>query len=247
MGGVRAIDLGRERSIAGILVSAGRLYRAHPWLFLTLATAVVAPWDLGVLALTGHGPLGHTRALFTYWLAVSLLSSTFVGPLISALHIHAVAMIGRGERPRLGAVARRGFRVLPVVAAAGAASSVAILVGLLMAILPGLVLMVAFAVGPQAAAVEGKSWFRALGSSRELSAVAPGHAFSLVIAAGLLNYVCVGFARALSPTASSAAPAVVLGIAVQTLVASFTALAFALLYFDLRSRSAAAARQSAPA
>ena len=89
MGGAPRIDLEEERSTPAVLLAAGRLYLAHTWLFLILAAAVVAPWDLAVLALTGHGPLGHTRSLFTYWLAVSLLRSTFVGPLISALHIHA--------------------------------------------------------------------------------------------------------------------------------------------------------------
>ena len=244
---VTRIDLDRECSTPAILVAAGRLYLTYPWLFLILAAAVVAPWDLTVLAVTGHGPLGHTRSIFTYWLAVSLLRSTFVGPPISALHIHAVAIAGRGERPRLGEVARRGVRVLPVAAAAGAASSIAIVIGLLMAVLPGLVLLVAFAVGAQAAAVEDRNWFRALGSSRELTAVAPGHAFALVIAAGVLNYVFLQFARALPLGASSGAPAVLLGIAAETLVASFIAIALALLYYDLKARAAAAASESAPA
>ena len=170
-----------------------------------------------------------------------------MGPLISALHVHAVAIVGRGERPRLGEVARRGVRVLPVAAAAGAASSVAIVIGLLMAVLPGLVLLVAFSVGAQAAAVEGRNWFRALGSSRELTATAPTHVFALLIAAAVLNYVVLQSARALSIGTSSGAPAVLLGIAVETLVASFTAIALALLYFDLKARTAAEARESAPA
>jgi len=116
-----------------------------------------------------------------------------------------------------------------------------------MLVLPGLVLLVAFAVAAQAAAVEGKSWFRALGSSRELTATAPSHVFALVIATGVLNYAFLESARKLSAGASSGASAVLAGIAVETLIASFTALALALLYFDLKGRVPAAASESAQA
>jgi hypothetical protein len=57
------------------------------------------PYDLVVLAATGHGPLGRAHENTVIWLLLNVLSFSLISPLISALHVHAVVMVGQSRRP----------------------------------------------------------------------------------------------------------------------------------------------------
>jgi len=103
--GVPAIDLGRERSVGEILRSALDMYRRYPLLFATLAVGVIAPYELARLAVTGDGPLGSGGSGNAGMLIVfELVYYALVGPLISALHVHAVIEIGAGRGAGRGSV-----------------------------------------------------------------------------------------------------------------------------------------------
>jgi hypothetical protein len=232
-----SIDLNRERSTWAILRATGRLYRDYPWLFLLLALAVIAPWDLIKLAITGVGPFGQFRnASFLERQPLDLLNLSLIGPLVSALHIHAVVMIGKGQRPRFGAVARHGVAVLPTVAVAALIAGVWIEVGLLALLVPGLILWVRLSVVAQAAAVEPEGVRPALRRSWHLTSFDQGHILGLLLIVGALVAGSVLGARALGTGSGSSLGVLALGIAINTIVASFTALTTALLYFDLRAR-----------
>jgi hypothetical protein len=125
----KSIELNRRRSIEEILRLALELYRDYPWLFLILAAAVMAPYDLAVLAVAGRGPLGHARESFAVGTLLTVLNFSLVGPLISALHVHAVVLIGEGRKPLLSRVALSGLRVLPVVSAAEIVTNLGIFAG----------------------------------------------------------------------------------------------------------------------
>jgi hypothetical protein len=237
---MRAITLEVPRSTRQILATTVSLYRWYPALFAVLAVAVIAPYDLVVLAVTGYGPLRHSgESVGTYWL-LHLLTPVLITPLISALHVHAVLAIGEGRRPRLGAVALRGLQVLPVVAAADVMSSIGIALGYLALIVPGILLGLRWAVTAQAAALEGESWLDALRSSRRLTATHYSHVFGLVLLCGIAAEALRLGVRALPLGSSSGAGSVTVGIATDTVIASFVALTLALLYFDLRARPRAA-------
>src|SRR3982074_1050895 len=98
------ITLEEPRSVGGILTATARLYQQFPVLFVTLAVAVMAPYELAVLAATGYGPLRHAHENTGVYLLLLLLKTSLITPLISALHMHAVVVIGEGRRPRLAAV-----------------------------------------------------------------------------------------------------------------------------------------------
>lgn len=229
------IDLSVPRSLGGILRAAGTLYRRYPVLFLVLALAVVAPWDLAVLALTGYGPLHNGGEAAGASALNSLLRISLLSPLISALHVHAVVLAGRGERPRLRTVAAQGLRVLPVVAAASIVSGLGIAVGFVFLVIPGLYLMLRWAVVAQVAAAEPGGWTDALARGSRLTADRFGHVFGVLIVSGVFD-VAVGLAARAVSVGSASAGAVAAGIAAETLTASFGALTLALLYFDLASR-----------
>ena len=108
-----------EPRSAGHLVGAAfELYRRYPLLFLVLAAGVIVPYEAIVLAATGAGPFAHGSLSFGTSSLLTLIELALVGPLVSALHVHAVSEASEGRRPRLVSVARRGLQVLPVVAAA---------------------------------------------------------------------------------------------------------------------------------
>jgi hypothetical protein len=231
------IDLQIQRSIREIVAAMLVLYRRFPLLFTILAMAVVAPYDLAFLGVTGYGPL----ARIAHNLGVSWLN-TFVGDflviaLISALHVHAVVAIGDGRRPRLKAVALRGIQVLPVVAATEVITYVGTLLGFIFLIVPGILLGLRWAVSAQAAALERHGPSAAIDSSRQLTAGHYWHIFGLML---LFAVLAVGVdlgARAIASGDASGAASVCGGVAVQTIVASFSALSLALLYFDLQAQA----------
>jgi hypothetical protein len=198
---------------------------------------VIAVFELATFAITGYGPLrvGHEN-LGVFWL-LTLLRVALVTPLISALHMHAVLRIGEGQRPRLGAVARRGIQVLPVVAAVQVMSDLGIALGFLALIIPGVILTLRWAVVAQVAAIEDRGWLAALEGSRRLTAENYWHIFGLQLLLGVLSEALHLGARAIPLGGSSSAASVTVGIVLETVVASFFALALALLYFDLRARS----------
>jgi hypothetical protein len=233
------IEIDRERSVADIIGAALDMYQSYPLLFLALALGVIAPYQLAVLAINGTGPLAGSAhgSLGAYYLLL-LLDYALVGPLVSALHIHAVISIGQGEEPRLAQIARRGLRVLPVVVAAVIVAGFGIALGFLALIVPGVLLALRWSVVAQVAAVEHEGWIPSLGRSGALTRGHYWHIFGLFVITVVVNGG-LGFAAASLPLGStSGAASVALGIATHTITASFSALTLAILYFDLRARAA---------
>ncbi len=229
-------DLDRPRSLGEILAGAAELYRRFPWLFAVLAFGVIAPWQLAVLAVTGHGPLRESHEGLAASFLVELLRNNLIGPLISALHIHAVMEIGKGRRPRVMTVAHRGLLVLPVVVAAEIVANIGIILGFIALIVPGILLTIRWSVVAQAAAAERIDWSDALRRSSELARGHYGHVFAVFLTVGLLTFALAGLVGLAPLGDSSGAGSVLAGTVLNTVTASFGALTIALLYFDLRAR-----------
>lgn len=224
------------RSAHQLVRAAFELYRRYPLLFLVLAAGVIVPYEVIVLAATGAGPFAHGSLSFGVSSLLTLIESALVGPLVSALHVHAVSEVSEGREPHLLPVARRGLQVLPVVAAAEIIAGLGIFLGFLALIVPGIVLSLRWYVVAQAAAVEHEGWLPALRRSRQLTA---GHYWHLVVFAiyvGLITIVptlLIGFAFGHKTTTVAS---FVIGVALQVFTWSLGALAAALMYFDLRIR-----------
>ena len=235
------VDLTPSRSVWEIVQSTLRLYSQYPWLFFVLAAVVVAPWELLRLIITGYGPLGHFRESFLETRSLDLIDLSIVSPLISVMHIQAVIVIGEGRRPRLGSIVLKGLRMLPVAGAAVVLAGIAIEIGFIALVIPGILLSIRYAVVAQAAAVEQRGVRQAWRSSSELTNGNGWHVFGLFVVGGLpLAGVGIG-AVLLTTGAGTSAGSVALGIALHAIVASFVALAEALLYFDLIARRSGAA------
>ncbi len=230
-----SVDLTRPRSVLEVAGSALALYARYPLLFAALALAVIAPYELIVLAVTHAAPLGqqHTRASTAFTLF--LLDFALVAPLVSALHVNAVALIGSGQQPKLVSVAQQGLRALPVVAAAQIIAGLGIGLGLIALVLPGIILALRWAVVAQVAATERTDWQGALRRSHQLTTNHYVHVFGVLVVASAADYALALGGQAIAGTGHRVG-AVVLGIALVTIARSFTALATAMLFFDLVAR-----------
>lgn len=233
-----AIDLGRPKSVGQVLGDALRCYGRHPGLFAALTLAVVVPYTLIVLLVAGSAPLGQQHLSPSAGAIVVLLGVLLVTPLISALHIHALVVIGEGRQPKLAEVAARGVRVLPVVAAAEVVAGIGIVVGFLLLIVPGVLLLIRWAVVAQTAALERVDWLGALRRSAELTAGDYLHVLAVILIVGLGEQLIKGIGGAIVGSGAGVL-SVLVGIAVDTITLSFAALTTAMLYFDLLARKGA--------
>ena len=219
-----------------LLLAALELYRRYPLLFFALAAGVVIPYELIVLATTGTGSFSRGRLAEGTLLLLGLFDWVLVSPLVSALHIHAVAEVGQGREPQIRPVAIQGLRVLPVVAAAAIISGLGIFLGTVALIVPGIILFLRWVVVAQAAAIEDEGWLPALRRSGELTADHYGHilVFSVCVAVILVVPTLLGSAAFGDHDTSPAS--FVVGLAFHIFTASFGALATALLFYDLLAR-----------
>ena len=229
------LRLDKPLSVGEMMLTSLQLFARHPAAFGLLALAVIAPYELIVLAITGTAPLGQQGAKPSTVFTLLLIEAAFIGPLISALYVQAVVVIGAGERLRMLEVVLRGARVLPVVAAAQIVAAIGIALGLLVLIVPGVILAIRWAVVAQAAAVERTDWLGALRRSGQLASGNYLHVFALIVLVTAVNFVLSVAGESITGS-SKAAGAVILGIAVQTIIRSFAALVTAVLYFDLLAR-----------
>ena len=206
-------------------------------LFAVLALSVVVPYELIVLAVAGSSAFGGSYVGATTAVALTLFDVLLLTALISALHNHAVLDIGRGQQPRLIDVAPRGLAVLWVVAAVEVVAGIGIMLGLLLLIVPGVLLVIRWAVVAQVAAVEHVDWLGALRSSGDLASRNYGYVLAFVLCLALIGFGLQRAAVALS-SSSVHAPQIVLVIVVIAFSRSFEALTLALLYFDRTARAA---------
>jgi hypothetical protein len=221
--------------------AAFRLYRRYPGLFFVLASGVIVPYGVIVLAATGTGPFARGSLSFGVGSLLMLIDLALIGPLVSALHVHAVREVAEDREPRLVPIARQGLRVLPVVAAATIISWLGIGLGFLLLIVPGVILWLRWYVVAQAAAIEHEGWLPALRRSRRLTRGNYGHVVVFTIYVGLIVTVptlLVGFAFGHQTTTLAS---FLVGVLLQIVTWSFGALAAGLLYFDLRARLGPAA------
>jgi hypothetical protein len=230
------LDLGARRSIVGIFAASLRLYAAYPILFAGVALAVVAPYELIVLAATGRAPLAAQNADVSTALTLTLVDLILIGPLISALLVNAVSIVGGGGRPRITDVVRLGVRVFPVVAAAEIIAGLGVLAGLILFVLPGVYLLIRWAVVAQAAAIERTDWMGALRRSGEVVRGNYLRVLGFLVVVGSIELGLRELDVALVGTRAHVAQ-VAVGIAIEAITRSLSALTTAMLYFDLLARS----------
>jgi hypothetical protein len=244
------IDLTRERDLSQIFSATLALYRLRPWLFLTLATVIVVPVVMVVQGVV-LGGFDEESASFLggddgeVWAQLVDGVVGWILPLVvTAAHTRAVAELGSGREPTVGAMVAEALRLLPAVLVVSALYAVAFGAGLVLLIVPGVYVGVRLGFAMPAYVVDRAGIGGAFRESWRVVAGNWGRCFGIL----LLVYLVAGVASAavdipleLLGDALDSGPLIVGGQAIgETVVLSFTALATTVLFFDLRARHAAA-------
>ena len=230
------VDLGTPRTVGQIVDLTVSCHLRKPLLFLTLSLSVIAPYTLIVLAASGSSPLGESNVSTRTILILTVVAFALVGPIVSVLHIQALALMGDGVEPTLALVYRRALPVLAVAAAAQIVAGFAIFLGFVAFIVPGVILAIRLAVVAQAAAIERTDWMGAVRGSFELTRGLWPHVFGAVLVGGVFEFALTQAGGAVAGSHTHVQQ-VLLAMVVGTIGYSFSALITAVLYYDLRARA----------
>lgn len=246
------LDLGARRNLAQILDDAFGLYRTYARKLLPIAVGVVVPVDLAVSGI-GLGELtsGYDRtppnSVGVLQIFVSLLITT---PLITAMVVHVVLDVARGEPVSARRAIRAGLEVFAPVLAGLALAFAGIALGFLAIVIPGVYLAILWAFVAQAVVVDGRRGPEALRRSAELVRGRWWWVLGVVLVtnlvAGLLGLLISVPADRLAKSADSQAIVLLGTMIVQIFTLSFLALTNTLLYFTLRTEKEAPAPVAEP-
>ena len=238
------IELERPRDVGALLRDSLTVYLRHFGTFLALGALVVVPSEL-IVSGVGLEQLSSdydSTPSFAEAAIPAAVSYLVVGPLITAICIHALRSVAGGGSPGAREAIVNGFESFSPIFFAVLLAALGILLGAIL-IIPGIYLFVRWYFVPQAVVLEHTQRAGALRASSRLVEGAWWRTFGLVV---LVNVATVLVAVVLAAPFSAAASAsdraiwglvgqVVAGVVVQP----FAALYSTLLYYDLRERKRA--------
>jgi len=117
----------------------------------------------------------------------AFLLSLFIGPFVTAASTYEVLQRLRGERAGVGECLLAGLRRLLPVLAVSLLTWLAIIAGLILVVIPGLIMGVALSVGIPVCVVERPGVFRSLERSFELTRGSRWAIFAILLVWGLLG------------------------------------------------------------
>jgi hypothetical protein len=240
------IQLERPRDVGALLRDSFQVYTRHFGTFVALGALVVVPSELivsgvGLEQLTS----GYDETPGLAELAVpAAVSYLVVGPLITAICVHALRSVAAGGSPGAREAIVNGFESFTPIFFAVALAALGIALGLLLIVVPGVYLFVRWFFVPQTVVLEGASGAGALRASGRLVEGAWWRTFGLIVLVNLLALITAFLLGAPFTAAADNADRAVWALAGQVVAATvtqpFAAIFSTLLYFDLRERKRAA-------
>lgn len=219
--------------------------------FLVLAIILYLPVDLILIVavssldfsdLKSLEDVAYTILTFT---GILVLANLVVGAVLSGTLTYAVVEELRGNRPSIGACLSMGLKRLVPVILVSLLFALAIGVGLVLCIIPGIILMTMYYVAVPVAVVERPGIFASLSRSSELTDGYRGQVFGIVIVLGIINYLLTNFLpaqflgdpesfRTAEEFTSYLQNSTYFGLAVGIFTSLLSATAAAVTYHDLR-------------
>jgi hypothetical protein len=236
------MEAGRSQdrvSISGVLNEMFSIYSAHAAVLLGSAAVIFLAVGLiqGILAAAGGFLLSLIGTLI-YLVAVTLYSGMVV---------KLVEDVRDGRRDlTVGEMVRSVTGVLGALIGNGILKAIAVVIGLILLIVPGLILLTIWAVTGPAIVVERKGAIDAFGRSREL---VRGEGFSVfaVLVVTLLIVIGIGIVLGIIGAVLGDAGSVIFNIISTVVTAPIFSLVAAIMFFDLGGGQAVAAAPAAPA
>ena len=229
------------RTLGELFGDAFRAYLRHFGSFVTIGAAVVVPTQL-VVSGVGLGRLsgGYQSASTGAEIGISAAEGyLIIGPLVTAMVVHALLTVADGRAPRSGPAIMNGLEVFRPVFLAVLLAAAGVVLGLLI-IIPGIWLAIRWYFTPQAVVVDGRRASDALARSAELVTGSWWRVLGIVllanIAAGVPSTVVQIPFNLWADSVDSSALSLLGEVIGTTLTAPLMSLIVTLLYFDLLSR-----------
>ncbi|HYM54615.1 MAG TPA: hypothetical protein VES97_04590 [Solirubrobacteraceae bacterium] len=166
---------------------------------------------------------------------VSLLISLVATTLFTGMVVELVADVQDGRRDSsVGALLQAAVPVFGQLILVGLVAGVAVVVGLIAFIVPGLILITIWSVAAPVVVLERPAGLGALGRSRELVRGNGWQVFGVIFVLGI-SVVLLAGAIEFAAESAGAGLGVVVRVIVGVLTAPLSALAASVLYFELRS------------
>lgn len=231
-------------SVGSLVGHAFAVWKANAASFATFAVLfgalnVAVMWGLGSpFIATGSSafatPTPEMTAFMFSWRYATMIVAILLATLVqmSGLTAGAVQHL-EGRRPTLGSMLAEGLRRSGVVFVAGLLGTLAVYGGLVLLVVPGVILAMAFSLAMPAVFAERLGPIAALGRSRRLT---KGHRWKL-FAVFVILYVVAMAPTFILQTAAAGAPwvGVILSMGVGAVTGSLFAVAPAVAFHDLRA------------
>jgi hypothetical protein len=161
---------------------------------------------------------------------ISLVATT----LFTGMVVELVADVQDGRRDAsVGQLLQAAMPVLGQLILVGIVAGVGVVIGFILIVVPGLFLMTIWAVAAPVVVLERPGGLRALRRSRELVRGNGWQVFGVILVLGIL-IVVIGSAIELAADSAGTGVGIVVRVIVGVLTAPLSALAAAVLYFQLR-------------
>jgi len=212
--------------VGGVIRRVWHIYVDQASVLMPAAAVVFVISGLlsAVLAATG------SAAALLLALVVSLVAET----LFTGMVVELVADVQDGRRDSsAGQLLRAAMPVIGSLILVGVVAGIAIVVGLVLFIVPGLALITIWSVFAPVIVLERPPGLGALGRSRELVRGNGWQVFAVILVLFVLVVVVSGVIEAAAESAGTGV-GIVVRVVIGVLTAPLSALAAAVLYFDLR-------------
>jgi hypothetical protein len=159
--------------------------------------------------------------------------SLVAGTLFTGMVVELVADVQDGRRDATaGQLLKAVGPVLGQLILVGLAVGVGVVIGLILIVIPGLILITIWSVAAPVVVLERPGGLRALGRSRELVRGNGWQVFGVIVVLDILVLI-VAFAIEILAASGGAGAGIVVAVIVGILAAPLSALAAAVLYFEL--------------
>jgi hypothetical protein len=240
-----------QRSIGEILSAAWQIYTKNAAQLIVIVAAVVVP--LSVISwllvdvlfapkekteiILGQPIRVESRAFIVFLLAtlVALAIAVIINAILQAALLRGAALATVGDPVDINDSYRWGLRRFGSVLVVSLLVGLAVAIGFLLLIIPGIIFLVMFSVAVPALVVEGVRGTDAMRRSWNLVKGHFWHVFGVIVVAAILTGIVSGILGAIG--GSNSVLRLIFGTIAQVLVAPFSALIAVLLYLDVRSRS----------
>jgi hypothetical protein len=222
----------RAMSFGEILDNGFGLVRDHFLLLVGLSALVNVPFALVSEGIGwGHGTFARFAIVIGFGLYMLV-----VAPIVSTAVTYAVAEVFVGRPVTAGAALRRVVGLIGPLTVTSLLSVLAVGLGLVLLVIPGLYLMLAFMLVWQVVVIEGVSGAAALRRSRALMGGNLLRGFGVLFLGAVISELVSGVLHGAVSFAGNPLLTGLAGGLAQAAASAFTAAVGVVLYFDVRCR-----------